>query len=232
MECWTTRKGTILMTNKIDEIDLNNLTVEGMMAAYDAANPPEPVTPEDVLHALATAHLAPSMEVDADTPDAEFDAFLFGDTSVTEPVRLIYPELVVITVARAVDTPDGTVPAGTQGTIVHSYPTGEAYEVEFPAPWHVVTVQREHIVLSEDDADACAAAEEFANASPERRDEMIEMVRQLLQDIRADLVAEHCEEMVDLMVQLPEVIDYDDMGPRGNGLWTVGRRLPGSPRGD
>ena len=38
----------------------------------------EPLTPEDVLYALATAASAPSMEVDANTPDAELDAFLFG----------------------------------------------------------------------------------------------------------------------------------------------------------
>jgi len=38
----------------------------------------EPLTPEAVLQALATAVSASSMEVDANTPDAELDAFLFG----------------------------------------------------------------------------------------------------------------------------------------------------------
>ena len=38
-----------------------------------------PHTSESVLQALASAVSAPSMEVDANTPDAELDAFLFGE---------------------------------------------------------------------------------------------------------------------------------------------------------
>jgi hypothetical protein len=37
----------------------------------------EPLTPEAVLQALATTATAPAMEVDANTPDADLDAFLF-----------------------------------------------------------------------------------------------------------------------------------------------------------
>jgi len=39
----------------------------------------QPITPEDILQALATAASAPSMEVDASTTDAELNAFLFGE---------------------------------------------------------------------------------------------------------------------------------------------------------
>jgi hypothetical protein len=118
------------------------------------------------------------------------------------------------------------------GTIVSSPEPrqAEVYLVEFPAPWQVVAVRREDIVLSEDDADACAAAEEFANASIERREEMIEMMAQLSRDIRADLVAEHGEEMVDLLAKLPEVID--DMGTEGQRIVDGGMTVAGQfPRG-
>lgn len=39
--------------------------------------PPPTVTPEDVLHALDTAHENPSMEVNADTVEQELHDFLF-----------------------------------------------------------------------------------------------------------------------------------------------------------
>lgn len=39
----------------------------------------QPITPEDILQALATAASAPFMEVDASTTDAELNAFLFGE---------------------------------------------------------------------------------------------------------------------------------------------------------
>jgi hypothetical protein len=45
---------------------------------------------------------------------------------------------------------------------------------------------------------------EFVNATPEQRDQMIEMVRQLRWSIRADLVAEHREVLAGLMAMLPD----------------------------
>lgn len=39
----------------------------------------QPVTADSVLQALAGAASEPSMEVNATTPDAELDAFLFGE---------------------------------------------------------------------------------------------------------------------------------------------------------
>jgi hypothetical protein len=124
---------------------------------------------------------------------------------MTEPVRLAIPEYIVITTGRDIDLPEGVLPAGTQGTIVRS-PDGlpvEDYLVEFPAPWHVVSVMREDIVLSEDDELCRLAVEEFANGTHEQREQMIAQVEQLHLDLHADLVAEHGEEMVDLMSKLP-----------------------------
>jgi hypothetical protein len=46
----------------------------------------EPLTPEAVLDALATAGSEPAMEVDATTSDEELDQFLFGlDRSSPDP---------------------------------------------------------------------------------------------------------------------------------------------------
>lgn len=80
------------------------------------------------------------------------------------------------------------MPAGTEGTIVSNPEPhqAEVYLVEFPAPWHVVPLGPQDIVLSEDDEQCRAAVQEFVDATPERRNEMIEMVRQLRRDIRAD----------------------------------------------
>jgi hypothetical protein len=49
----------------------------------DAA--PQTVTPEDVLHALDTAHENPSMEVNADTVEQELHDFLFPPESDAAP---------------------------------------------------------------------------------------------------------------------------------------------------
>jgi hypothetical protein len=168
----------------------DDLTVEGMMAAYDAANPPE-------------------------------------------PVRLTYPEYIVITVAHTIYLPEGPLPAGTQGTIVNSPAPHQAeiYLVEFPEPWCVVTLTREDIVLSEDDELCRLAVEEFANGTYEQREQMIAMVHQLHVELRVDQIAELGEEMVDLMSKLPEVM-YDDMGPEGQRIVDGGMTVAGQfPRG-
>ena len=107
----------------------------------------------------------------------------------------------------------------------------EDYLVEFPAPWHVVSVMREDIVLSEDDELCRLAVEEFANGTHEQREQMIAQVEQLHLDLHADLVAEHGEEMVDLMSKLPEVM-YDDIEPEGQRIADGGLTVAGQfPRG-
>jgi hypothetical protein len=47
-------------------------------------------------------------------------------------------ELSRVTLRRNVMSGNGTVPAGSTGTIVHVYPGGSAYEVEFASPVHAV----------------------------------------------------------------------------------------------
>lgn len=150
---------------------------------------------------------------------------------MTDLIRLTYPELTVITTARDLDLPEGVLPAGSVGTIVTAY-TPEAYGVEFEAPWDCpVSVMREDIVLSEDDELCRLAAEEFANGTYEQREAMIAQVQQLHLELHADLVAEHGEEMVDLMSKLPEVM-YDDMGPEGQRIADGGMTVAGQfPRG-
>jgi hypothetical protein len=124
---------------------------------------------------------------------------------MTDTIRLTYPELTVITTARDLDLPEGVLPAGSVGTIVMAY-TPEVYGVEFDPPWDVpVTVMREDIILSDDDELCRLAAEEFANGTYEQREQMIQQMERLHLDIHAGLVAEHGEEMVDLMSKLPEV---------------------------
>jgi len=55
-------------------------------------------------------------------------------------------ELSRVTLARNVESEDGTVPAGSSGTIVHVYPGGPAYEIEFTSPVHTVaTVKADDI---------------------------------------------------------------------------------------
>jgi hypothetical protein len=125
------------------------------------------------------------------------------ETPMTEPVRLTYPELTVISTARDIDLPEGVLPAGSVGTIVMAS-TPDVYGVEFESPWDVpATVHSEDIILSDE---LCrAAAEEFANGTFEQRQAMIEGVERLHLDLHADLIAELGEEMVDLMGKLPEV---------------------------
>ena len=102
-----------------------------------------------------------------------------------------------ITTARAIDLTEGVLPAGNAGTIVQNSEAhqAEVYLVEFPAPWHVVPLAREDIILSDDDEQCRAGVQEFEDATPEQKDHMIEMVRQASRDIRADLIAEHGEEL-------------------------------------
>jgi hypothetical protein len=150
---------------------------------------------------------------------------------MADPIRLTIPELTVIITARELDLPEGVLPAGSVGTIVMAY-TPKVYGVEFDLPWDVpVTVMREDIILSDDDELCRLAAEEFANGTYEQREQMIQQMERLHLDIHAGLVAEHGEEMVDLMSKLPEVM-YDVMGPEGQRIADGGMTVAGQfPRG-
>ena len=54
--------------------------------------------------------------------------------------------LALVTLASPVEAGGRTLPRGATGTVVHVYPGGGAYEVEFQAPFHaVVTVRAEEI---------------------------------------------------------------------------------------
>ncbi len=59
----------------------------------------------------------------------------------------VLPELAVVTLARDVATPHGVLPVGSLGTIVHVYPDGVAYLVEFDAPSHVVELERNDLTV-------------------------------------------------------------------------------------
>jgi hypothetical protein len=47
-------------------------------------------------------------------------------------------ELSVVTLAKAVETKQGIVPAGASGTVVHVHGDGLAYIIEFYAPFYAV----------------------------------------------------------------------------------------------
>ncbi len=49
-----------------------------------------------------------------------------------------HPEYSRVELAYGVESPDGWVPAGTTGTVVHIYPGDVAYEVEFTRPVQTV----------------------------------------------------------------------------------------------
>jgi len=49
------------------------------------------------------------------------------------------PELARAQLVRRISLPEGELPAGTRGTIVHVYRDGLAYEIEIQRPFHVVT---------------------------------------------------------------------------------------------
>ena len=49
-----------------------------------------------------------------------------------------HPELSRVSLARPVESEDGSLPAGATGTVVHVYPQERAYEVEFTSPFHTV----------------------------------------------------------------------------------------------
>ena len=67
-------------------------------------------------------------------------------TDVSARRAQIRPELSRVTLAKAVDSNDGLVPAGSTGTIVHVYRDGTAYEVEFTRPLHAIaTVEADDI---------------------------------------------------------------------------------------
>ena len=55
-------------------------------------------------------------------------------SSETPPIA----ELEVVRLRAPAETESGTVPTGAEGTVVHVYRRGEAFEVEFDSPFHVV----------------------------------------------------------------------------------------------
>ncbi len=46
----------------------------------------------------------------------------------------------VVRLSDAIVSDEGLIPVGETGTVVHIYRDGTAFEVEFDAPFHVVTV--------------------------------------------------------------------------------------------
>ncbi len=55
-------------------------------------------------------------------------------------------ELSVVRLSKSVETEDGTVPAGSSGTVVHAYDDGQAFVIEFYQPFHAVaTVEADAI---------------------------------------------------------------------------------------
>lgn len=57
------------------------------------------------------------------------------------------PELACAQLVRAIVVPEGELPAGTSGTIVHVYRDGLAYEIEILRPFHVVaTVEATDVI--------------------------------------------------------------------------------------
>jgi hypothetical protein len=49
-------------------------------------------------------------------------------------------ELTVVRTLKEIDYTDVKIPMGTVGTVVFVYAKGSQVEVEFPHPWHVVTM--------------------------------------------------------------------------------------------
>ena len=63
--------------------------------------------------------------------------------STTKPI----PELVVVVLRNPVEHDGSILPAGSTGTVVHAYPGGQLYEVEFAKPFPcVVTVNRDDVL--------------------------------------------------------------------------------------
>jgi len=55
-------------------------------------------------------------------------------------------ELRVVKLGKPVQSPQGALPAGSSGTVVHAHNDGQAYIVEFYQPFHaVVTVEADAI---------------------------------------------------------------------------------------
>lgn len=55
-------------------------------------------------------------------------------------------ELTIVRLGKPVETSQGTVPAGSNGTVVHAYGDCQAYIIEFHEPFHAVaTVEADAI---------------------------------------------------------------------------------------
>ena len=57
-------------------------------------------------------------------------------------------ELSVVRIRSAVVTEDGTVPAGSHGTVVHAYDDGQAYIIEFYEPFHAIATVEANAVAA------------------------------------------------------------------------------------
>ena len=87
------------------------------------------------------------------------NARLYFSTDGSMPIEPI-EELSAVSLKKPFATDQGLMPAGAEGTIVSVYGSGEAYRVEFEAPFHaLITVERDFIdpVAGESRADLAAS---------------------------------------------------------------------------
>ncbi|MGH7044389.1 MAG: DUF4926 domain-containing protein [Acetobacteraceae bacterium] len=69
----------------------------------------------------------------------ELGAMRWGEVNEeAESRKPRFRELSRVTLTRPVETENGTLPARATGTVVHVYPQGRAYEVEFSTPLSVI----------------------------------------------------------------------------------------------
>ena len=134
------------------------------------------------------------------------------------------PEHSYVAITRDIETPDSTLLSGTIGTIVAVYPS--SYLVEFDPLWEAVQqisasdlrpVSAEEITAFHADNERYRlAAEEFANATPDQRDQMIKMVRDAGKSIRGYWMAK--------TLDWP-VIEYADMTPEQQRIVDAGDQI-------
>jgi hypothetical protein len=84
-------------------------------------------------------------------PDATHSAEIKITNSWNDPNSVSserFPELSIVSLRSSVDVPGGmTLPVGAKGAIVHAYPDGIGYEVEFIEPFQaVVTVNADNLL--------------------------------------------------------------------------------------
>ncbi len=73
------------------------------------------------------------------TPEAACSAAVDLAFEVMAANRALFPRLLaVVTLSRPIVADGVELPAGAIGTVVHAYPGGLAYEVEFQSPRHAL----------------------------------------------------------------------------------------------